>query len=66
MTTIKYCDLCKKEISSLDRTYEISLMEKGAVSFLGMGKVKAETCYDCMKEIESFIKSIKRDNNGHR
>ena len=61
MSTIKYCDLCKKEISSLDRTYEVSIGEKSAMSFIGVGKIKAEVCYDCMRQIESFIKSIKKE-----
>ena len=56
---IKHCDLCRKEISQIDRIYMVTYgeMPKGILG--GNNIKKGEICYECCKKIESYIKSIK-------
>lgn len=62
MVDKKFCDLCRKEISPIDRTYFISYGEKavGVASFVMKGHVKkGEICRDCCLEIDVVVQRLK-------
>ena len=52
------CDLCSKEITSLDHKYFVQIGEQSKIPMMGNSR-KAEICYECAKKIEKFITDLK-------
>lgn len=55
----KLCDLCKKQLSQIDRVYFVSFGEKSSIPLM-KGNVKSgEICYDCCKKVEDAVSKLK-------
>lgn len=54
-----FCDICKKEISQIDRTYFVSYGEKKTGMFGPNRNKTGLICYDCVKSIDKFIQDKK-------
>ena len=55
----KYCDICKKEIDSIDRAYFFSYGEKSSIPGFGKSK-KGDICRECLLIIRDFIDKLKK------
>lgn len=56
----KLCDLCKKQLSQIDRVYYVSYGEKSNIPLM-KGKTKSgEICYDCVKKVEEAVTKLKK------
>lgn len=56
---VKHCDICKKEISKIDRVYFVSYGEKSQNPFT-KNKKNGEICQSCCKVIDEFIQKMKK------
>lgn len=56
----KLCDLCKKEISTIDRIYTIVYGEKSKIPLMKGNMKSGEICYSCCKLVEEAIIKLKK------
>lgn len=58
--TIRYCDICGRELNNFDKFYDISLPQTDGVNIIGI--VKSDVCSECAMKLYWKIKELKYPN----